>query len=290
MSYYDDGDDTAEIPRTATKRRIGVVLLATGVGVVLIGCGAMFTLAKGEDKDRKPAAATSRDARSSQIASASAAPIDVPATSAPPSPSASPTPSPSKAKKTAKPTDVPPPPVKTTKPGCQPTYKGTQLPKSTVRGYLNTASKTQFWGSRAAAPEQAIRVPVRLLYAIADQESGWQSNIYACDKGVGVMQVMPDTEVWMNQRFGTSYKIDTPADNVQLGGQYLAWLFSYYGNILQAFNADGTFNVADPKLLNGVISAYNWGTVGVDPANGIIPNPQYVDNVKALMKSCCANY
>jgi soluble lytic murein transglycosylase-like protein len=106
------------------------------------------------------------------------------------------------------------------------------------------------------------------------------------------MQIMPDTATWMNDRFGTTYKIDTPADNVMLGGQYLAWLISYWGTELEAFNADGTFNLNDPNLLNGVISSYNWGTGGVDPAKGKagIPNGRYVDNVKALMVSCCANY
>ncbi|GAA2614151.1 hypothetical protein GCM10010399_51240 [Dactylosporangium fulvum] len=286
MSYY-EGDDTAEYPRSPVKRRIGTILLFCGLAVVLVACGVIVGLARGADRDATPAAATTP---SSASASPSEEPSSPPPSSEPPPPS--PSPSATTKSPAAKRTEVPPPPVKTTKPGCQPTYKGKQLAKSEVRQYLNTASTTQFWGSRAPAAEQAIRVPVRLLYAIADQESGWQSNIYACDGGVGVMQVMPDTETWMNQRFGTTYEIDVPADNVMLGGQYLAWLFSYYGNQLKAFKADGTFDLSNPALLNGVISAYNWGTVGVDPAKGKagIPNGQYVDNVKALMTSCCANY
>ncbi len=99
-----------------------------------------------------------------------------------------------------------------------------------------------------------------LLYGTADQESGWQSNIYACDGGVGVMQIMPNTETWMNQRFGTSWKIDTPQDNVMLGGQYLAWAIRYFGEQLGTFDIMG----ADQTLLNAVISAYNNGAGAVD--------------------------
>ncbi|WP_330186186.1 lytic transglycosylase domain-containing protein [Dactylosporangium sp. AC04546] len=280
MQYAEDtGGDTDEFPRPRrAARRAGTVLLALGLAVVLIGCAVIVNLAKGVDRDEP-----------SQAAATSAAVTPSPTESPSASPSPPPPPPPTEEETTE---EAPPPPPKTTKPGCEPTYKGKQLAKSQVRTYLNTASKTKYWGTRAPAAEQAIRVPIRLLYAIADQESGWQSNIYACDKGVGVMQVMPDTETWMNQRFGTTYNIDVPADNVHLGAQYLAWLFSYYGAQLKAYKSDGTYNLADPTLLNGVIAAYNWGTAGVDPAKGKagIPNGQYVDNVKALMQSCCADY
>ncbi|GGM60156.1 transglycosylase SLT domain-containing protein [Dactylosporangium sucinum] len=273
---YDEDTDEFPRPRRAA-RRVGAVLLTVALAVVLIGCAVIVNLAKGVDRP-SGAAATSPAARPT--------PSDSPSESPSPSP---PPPPPTEETQT---TEAPPPPPKTTKPGCQPTYKGKQLAKSQVRKYLDTASKTKYWGTRAPAAEQAIRVPVRLLYAIADQESGWQSNIYACDKGVGIMQVMPDTHTWMNQRFGTTYNIDVPADNVHLGAQYLAWLFSYYGAQLKTFKADGTYNLSDPTLLNGVISAYNWGTAGVDPAKGKagIPNGQYVDNVKALMEFCCEDY
>ena len=287
-SFYDD--DTAEQrwdepegrPR---RRRAGLIFLIGGLVVVsLIAVGGLAVLVKG--RDTAPASAASR--ASSSPAEASAEPVEavVETTSAPPSPSPSAKPSKSPAAKKSiappKQTALPPPPPKvSTKPGCQPEYKGTQLPKSTVREYLDAAAVKQFWGSATPADVQAIRVPKRLLYGVADQESGWQSNIYACDKGVGVMQIMPDTETWMNQRFGTSWKIDTPKDNVMLGGQYLAWAIRYFGEQLGTFDVMG----ADQTLLNAVISAYNNGAGAVDLTKGDagITNWTYVYNVKALM-------
>ena len=296
-SFYDD-DDTAEqrwgIEEDAPRRRRPgmIFLLGAFVVVVLVALGGLAVLAKG--KDPKPTSATgSRPSQVEAEPSAEPSEVVVVVTSAPPpSPTPSATPSKAAPKKSIAPpkqTALPPPPPKvSTKPGCQPTYKGTQLPKSTVREYLDAASVKQFWGSNTSAEVQAIRVPKRLLYGVADQESGWQSNIYACDKGVGVMQVMPDTETWMNQRFGTSWKIDTPKDNVMLGGQYLAWAIRYFGEQLGTFDIMG----ADPTLLNAVISAYNNGAGAVDLAKGDagITNWSYVNNVKALMSRCCNTY
>jgi soluble lytic murein transglycosylase-like protein len=295
-SFYDD-DDTAEQrwgdedagPR---RRRAGMIFLVGALVVVgLIVVGGLTVLVKG--KDPVPTAVGAGQSKSAAGPTAEPTEVALEVTSAPPSPSPSAKPSKSPAGKKSiappKQTALPPPPPKvSTKPGCQPEYKGTQLPKSTVRGYLDAAAVKQFWGSSTPAEVQAIRVPKRLLYGVADQESGWQSNIYACDGGVGVMQIMPNTETWMNQRFGTSWKIGTPQDNVMLGGQYLAWAIRYFGEQLGTFDVMGD----DPTLLNAVISAYNNGAGAVDLTKGDagITNWSYVNNVKALMTRCCANY
>ena len=70
-----------------------------------------------------------------------------------------------------------------------------------------------------------------LLKATAWQESGWQSNIYACDGGVGLLQVMPDTADWMNQRFERATRSTTYQDNAYLGATYLAWATKYIGDM-----------------------------------------------------------
>ncbi|MEV0128262.1 lytic transglycosylase domain-containing protein [Dactylosporangium sp. NPDC050688] len=299
MSYggfYDD-DETAEQrwddpAAGARRRRFGLIfLLGALVVVVLVAIGGLAVLVKGDDP--VPASVGARQSSAAAQPSAEESSLAVETTSAPPSPTPSATPSKTAAAKKSiappKQTALPPPPPKvSTKPGCQPEYKGTQLPKSTVREYLDAAAVKQFWGSNTPAEVQAIRVPKRLLYGVADQESGWQSNIYACDGGVGVMQIMPNTETWMNQRFGTSWKIGTPHDNVMLGGQYLAWAIRYFGEQLGTFDIMG----ADPTLLNAVISAYNNGAGAVDLTKGDagITNWSYVNNVKALMGRCCNNY
>lgn len=297
-SFYDDGDTAeqrwgAEEDRPRNRRTGLIFLVGALVVVALIAVGGLTVLVKGRDPVRT-AAAAAEPSRTPAVPSVEPTEVVVAATSAPPSPSPTRSATPSKVptKKSIAPpkqTALPPPPPKVTaKPGCVPEYKGEQLPKSTVRGYLDAAAEKQFWGSSTPAEVQAIRVPQRLMYGVADQESGWQSNIYACDGGIGVMQVMPNTETWMNQRFGTSWKIGTPKDNVMLGGQYLAWAIRYFGEQLGTFDVMG----ADPTLLNAVISAYNNGAGAVDLTKGDagITNWSYVNNVKALMGRCCNDY
>ncbi|WP_426506009.1 transglycosylase SLT domain-containing protein [Dactylosporangium sp. McL0621] len=288
-------DDTAEFeayeePRKR-NRNLGAILLSVAVAVVLIGCGVIgATLVKGVG-GAKPAAQERQHDGSVPIAPASVPPptSEVPVavvetTTAPPtSKAATPTKKPTR-KPSPKVTETatPPAPPHNT---CAPVRGTNQLPKAQVKGYLDTASTKHFWGTATDPDYEPILVPLRLLYAVAEQESGWQTDITACDGGLGVMQVMPGTQTFVNTRFGTSWDRTKPDQNVMLGANYLAWLIAYYGPKL------GTYDMTDTKLLNAVISAYNWGTGGVDYAGGVYPNPQYVQNVRALMvASRAGNY
>lgn len=139
------------------------------------------------------------------------------------------------------------------------------------------------------------------MRAIAWQESGWQSTIIACDGGVGVMQVMPATATWLNNRFGTHYDINTLEGNASLGAMYLEWLIMYFGlYYFGSFDLDATAPVGtngeEMVLRDVVIAAYNAGWGSVENLNGTpddpsddtlsIPNWQYVHNVVALTKRC----
>jgi hypothetical protein len=112
------------------------------------------------------------------------------------------------------------------------------------------------------------------------------------------MQVMPATADWMNQRFDTSYDVDTLTGNTMLGSAFLQWLVKYFGDVY--FGGDYAIRGADCQqlpevpdhrewcLLNAVISAYNHGHGAVDDEAGdgdetYFPNHQYVENVRALM-------
>ncbi|MFE9958636.1 transglycosylase SLT domain-containing protein [Micromonospora sp. NPDC005299] len=190
-------------------------------------------------------------------------------------------------------TQVPPPPPKPPASGCEPSYRGTQATRSQVKSALSDAAGRTYWPT--SAPD--IKIPLTLLKATAWQESGWQSNIVACDGGIGLMQVMPATADWMNQRFGQSYDIDAYRDNAYLGGTYLAWLTKYIGDMY--FEADYRLDASlctselNSCLLNAVIAAYNYGHGAVARAGEplAIPNPQYVRNVRALMTECvCLEY
>jgi soluble lytic murein transglycosylase-like protein len=161
-----------------------------------------------------------------------------------------------------------------------PSYFGPAASRSSVRDALTTAADHHFWP--VSAP--SISVPHNLMYAIAWQESGWQSTILACDGGIGTMQIMPDTATWMNNRFDTGYDVHTLAGNTALGAEYLEWLIKYFGDVFFG----GSYDLSNQALLDSVISAYNVGAGAVDPTKGSegIPNWRYVDNVEALMVSC----
>ena len=73
-------------------------------------------------------------------------------------------------------------------------------------------------------------MPSDLVKAVAWHESGWQSNIVNCDGGRGLMQVMPDTEEFVNSRFEKSYDAHDYQQNATLGANYLAWLTKYFGD------------------------------------------------------------
>lgn len=190
-------------------------------------------------------------------------------------------------------TRVPPPIRRPPRPADCPTYKGTQATRAEVKAALSAAADRIYWP--VSAPD--ITIPLTLLKATAWQESGWQSNIYACDGGVGLMQVMPDTATWMNERFEKSYRIGVYQDNAYLGATYLAWATKYIGDMY--FEADYRLDPAlctselNSCLLNAVIASYNYGhgAVAQEGKPLAIPNPSYVRNVRALMTECvCLQY
>lgn len=274
-------------------RRVLIVLLTVAIG--LSGCGS-----PGADSS-DPAL----DAQGQSLPTESAEPAEpgpspsgvavfgkAPAAKASPSPTrrrstaaARPAPSPSRRPvKVAGPPPPAPKPAPVTDRPC-PYHEGTDASRSTVKSALVAAANTHFWSSAD------ITVPVNLMKAVAWQESGWQSTIIACDGGIGTMQIMPDTEDWMNQRFGTSYDAHTLTGNTKIGAAYLEWNIKYFGDVY--FNGDYTLDPADcpdetsPCLLNAIIASYNFGFGAVDTDKGlVIPNPQYVRNVRALMTEC----
>ncbi|MFR9778484.1 transglycosylase SLT domain-containing protein [Micromonospora sp. MS34] len=225
------------------------------------------------------------------VAAMGAAPSVTPSASAKAKPRPKPTRTSSGPLATPKPpteTKVPPSPPTPAPSGCQPSYRGTRATRSQVKSALSDAAAKTYWPT--SAPD--IKIPLTLLKATAWQESGWQSDIVACDGGIGLMQVMPATADWMNQRFGESYDIDDYRDNAYLGANYLAWLTKYIGDMYfeSDFRLDASLCTAELNscLLNAIIAAYNYGPYAVaqegEPLT--IPNPQYVRNVRALMTEC----
>jgi len=293
MAFDYEYDDEQSWTRASKRRRYSMIaFVSTAVLTLVVGLAAVVYAFSGSGPGVHKAAAP----RSPALVEESG-PSPEPVESTEPSPSASPSPSPSpsrakspspKPKKSLKPpqeTKTPPAPPPRQPPSvCAPSYDGTNLPKAQVKDFLVAASQRQF--SRSIP---TLRIPLKLLKAIAWQESGWQSAIVACDTGRGTMQVMPATATWLNGVYETSWDIKKPSDNVMLGGQYLAWLTKYFGDQLSTYDLDSS----DTTLLDAVISAYNFGQNAVKLADGKdgIPNWGYVENVKALMVNCpCSVY
>jgi soluble lytic murein transglycosylase-like protein len=279
---YDDEESWTAASRRKRFALIGFVL--TAVVTLLVGVGAVvyaFNNGGGPSRTNQAAAEATVTVSATPVdeSSPEPSPTQSPTPSASPSRSKSPSPKPKVSLAKPKETKLPPPPPKPAPSGCQPTYTGTNAPKANVRASLDAAAAYTFW---ASTPQ--VKVPAKLLYAVAWQESGWQSAIKACDGGVGTMQVMPDTATWMNQRFGTKWDINALDGNVKLGGQYLAWLTKYFGDQLGSYD----LAASDTTLLNAVISAYNYGFGAVDLTKGDagIPNWNYVNNFRALMQNC----
>jgi hypothetical protein len=206
------------------------------------------------------------------------------------------TPEPSPSKSKAKPKKAKPTPTEDPNnfqlPPCA-EREGKEVSKSKAKSALVVAASKKYWPT--SAPK--LKVPSRLVLATAWHESGWTSNFVNCDGGHGLMQVMPDTEAFINQRFEQSYESSDYKQNAVLGANYLAWLTKAFGDSyfkgkydLSASKCKSTKSMC---LLNLVISAYNVGRGSVDEAwaSKELPNPVYVNSVRSLMKSCyCDRY
>ncbi|BCJ45517.1 hypothetical protein GCM10010168_80530 [Actinoplanes ianthinogenes] len=175
------------------------------------------------------------------------------------------------------------------------TKKGTAVSKTKVKAALKAAAGKTYWTHEA--PQLKLNYP--LVKAIAWHESGWQTNVFNCDGGQGLMQLMPDTVSMINDRFGLSYDVSGYQQNATAGANYLAWLTRYMSQ--KAFNEDKVFDLSPRKckthsswcLLNLVISAYQFGPGDVlaNAKTKKLPNPGYVDSVRSLMADCfCDTY
>ncbi|MEU4163023.1 transglycosylase SLT domain-containing protein [Actinoplanes sp. NPDC026670] len=251
-------------------RKINIVAAVT-VLVVAAGCGLA-----GADEEKQ-----------------AAAPVAV--TTSEPTVEAEPTPepSPSKTKKTTKPTEKVKPtptedPFNMQLPDCA-EYVGKAVTRAKAKVALNAAATKVYWPG--SAPK--LRVPADLIRSVAWHESGWVSNIRNCDGGYGLMQVMPDTEDFVNQRFEKSYDSSEYKQNAIVGANYLAWLTKYFGEKYFAKNYDLSTakckTDASPCLLNLVINGYNMGPGSTEEtylAKKKLSNPDYVHLIRANMREC----
>lgn len=187
----------------------------------------------------------------------------------PPTPTPAPKKSPSKKPATSpskRPTETIAPP-----PGCA-GLQGKNLSKTAVKNLLVAASRRQPWvgvqqPANLTKPLPKITVPLKLLRAIAAQESGWQSACKSNDGlGFGLFQVSADTEAFVNNRFGERYNRFVAADNIAIATDNLAWLLVYFGQ----FHFHETYSWSTTKLFDAVIASFNAGYGTINPGNSIV--------------------
>ncbi|WP_285548131.1 transglycosylase SLT domain-containing protein [Actinoplanes regularis] len=262
------------------------LMAAAAVLVVVAGCGLG---GRGDDKAEGSApVAVTAPSSPSEEPTPEDSPTPEETTSSP-----TPKPKPSKTKVSKTPT-TPPEGVNNFEVSPCHTTEGTEVSKTKVKAALKTAAGKIYWTHEA--PTLKLNYP--LVKAIAWHESGWQSNVFNCDGGQGLMQLMPETVDMINNRFGLSYNVSKYQENATAGANYLAWLTRYMS---QKQFGEKTYDLSASKckthsswcLLNLVISAYQAGPDAVlqNAKTKKLPNPAYVDSVRSLMSSCfCDRY
>src|SRR5215467_9847166 len=78
----------------------------------------------------------------------------------------------------------------------------------------------------------AYHVPLALVEAIIDQESGWNPDALSSQGAAGIMQLMPETAI----RFGVHNRF-RPDENIRGGIAYLAWLIAKFNGDLRLVTA-----------------------------------------------------
>lgn len=260
-----------------------VVLLAAAVAVA----GLLF-LPSDDPDEGTPAASTSAP----EPMPTSASPSPEPTT---PSPEPSPT-EPSSAAPVEETTESALPTTPPSEhPPCTTYLDGGSVSAAEAEAALEAAAGTQFWTT------SSVDLPDDLIKAVAWMESGWQSDIVACDGGTGLMQIQPETEEFINNRFERDLDRTDAEENAMLGSAQLQWLAKYFS--VNYFGGDdpGSYSLEDDCgrddqvpdylercLLNAVISAYQAGFGTVETAldasgDPDYPNPQYIETVRALI-------
>jgi hypothetical protein len=123
---------------------------------------------------------------------------------------------------------------------------------------------------------------VELVLAIIKKESNFDPNVKSEVGAIGLMQIMPDTAIWLGLK--NTLKLYDPDVNIKYGIKYLRYLFDYFkGKIPKELSKE---DINDRYVLK-VIAAYNAGPGNVEkydkpPYNGIPPFKETVDYVKKV--------
>lgn len=86
-------------------------------------------------------------------------------------------------------------------------------------------------------------VPDHIIYAVIKVESDFESNAVSSAGAVGLMQMLPDTFLWLCSRQGETLDegmLYDPETSIRYGTYYLSYLYSEFGmweSVFAAYNA-----------------------------------------------------
>lgn len=103
---------------------------------------------------------------------------------------------------------------------------------STAKAQVADRQMRDIAGRWAAYYASAYRVPVELVEAIIDEESGWNPYAVSSKGAAGIMQLMPGTAI----RFGVHNRFRLN-ENIHGGVAYLAWLNRRFSGDLRLITA-----------------------------------------------------
>lgn len=114
-------------------------------------------------------------------------------------------------------------------------------------GWAAEPARVQQFSARCAAfYASAFGVPVELVDAVIQVESGWNPDAISVKGAAGLMQLMPRTAI----RFGVEDRFDIE-ENIRGGVAYLAWLIGLFKGDLRL--AVAAYQVGEsPILLRGL--------------------------------------
>ena len=152
------------------------------------------------------------------------------------------------------------------------------LPGAILRRYY-----PQKYQEEVDAASREFCVPSEMIYAVIKAESNFDTQAVSAKGAVGLMQLMPDTYVWLKERLMEPAAGSVPTDageNIRIGAAYLSFLYEKYGNwdtVAAAYNAG-----------HGRVD--RWLARGGDGVPPIAETQKYVRKVRRARESYRALY
>ncbi len=104
-----------------------------------------------------------------------------------------------------------------------------------------------------------------LIMALIKVESNFREYAVSYAGAIGLMQVMPETAMWISEKLNLNMDINSPVGNIVIGIKYLQYLLNLY-------NGD----------LDLALRAYNAGPARVSSQNSI--SNRYLQKIKAYYR------